>query len=156
MITDLLASYIRLFELLFQSIERVYAHFDKRHRRMKIVKSPLGETIEKVEIAQNHLSDAIEAISLIKEQAVDERHRLDKLLEEVKKKHEEHSQAVQELETAQDLLSQNKVNLRSVLGISPVRERIIGFFSGVVTSMFASGLWVFGSFLLEKAKTLLS
>ena len=134
----------------------LYTHLDKRHRRKEIVKSPIGETIEKVEIAQNHLTDAIEAISLIKEQAIEERHRLDVLLEEVKKKHEEHSQAVQELETAQDLLDQNRENLRSVLGISPARERIIGFFSGVAASIVASGLWVFGGFLLEKAKVLFS
>ncbi|MBC9071975.1 hypothetical protein IAI53_08370 [Thauera sp. CAU 1555] len=155
MITEILTSYIKLFELLFQALERLYTHVDKRHRRIQIVKSPLGETIEKVEIAQNHLSDAIEAISLIKEQAIDERHKLDTLLEEVKKKHDEHTQAVQELETAQDLLSQNKENLRSVLGISPARERIIGFFSGVAASIVASGLWLFGGFLLEKVKSLL-
>ena len=79
MIIDVLSLYINLIEKLIDIVEG-------KKRREKVLKTPLGETLTKVETAQEHLTDAIEAIDIIRKQVILERTQLDTLLLEVENK----------------------------------------------------------------------
>jgi len=149
MILNSISAYIDLIERIIEFVERV-------NRKKKISKAPLGDTLLKVESAHEHLTDAIEAIDLIREQAISERTRLDALLSEVEQKRNEYNEATKDLEITQDLLNRDREKLQSSLGINTTREKLIGFISGVVASIFATAIWVLGPKLWRWVQTLMS
>jgi hypothetical protein len=142
MLLDSVSLYINLIEKLIEFIEG-------KRRKQKALNTPIGETLLKVETAQKHLTDAIEAIDIIKEQVVIERAQLDTLLTEVEQKREQYKEATSDLRTTQELLNQDQEKLRAALGVNSSREKLIGFISGVIASIFATAIWVFGSKLLS-------
>lgn len=141
-----------IFELLsayFKLIESLLEHIGRRSRNRKARSVPIGETLQKVELAQEHLTEAIAAIDVIREQVVSERGQLDSLLAEVEKKKQQYREATQDLETTQNLLEQDQDRLRTALGVNTSKEKIVGFVSGVIASILATALWVFGTALLK-------
>ncbi len=100
MIIDVLSLYINLIEKLIDIVEG-------KKRREKVLKTPLGETLTKVETAQEHLTDAIEAIDIIRKQVILERTQLDTLLLEVENKKAQYNEASKDLKDAKQLLNQD-------------------------------------------------
>lgn len=139
--------YIDLIEKIFELIER-------KKRKNKVLTSPIGDTLHKVEKAQEHLTDAVEAIGIIKNQAIKEKDQLDNLLAEVQQKRQQYEDVKEDLNLTKDLLNKNKDKLKAALGINSTRDRLMGFISGVIASVLATAIWVFGSkiwFYLTKA-----
>jgi len=139
---DSLSLYINLVEKIIEIIEG-------KKRKKKALNTPLGETLKKVETAQEHLTDAIEAIDVIREQVVTERSQLDTLLSEVEQKKIQYKEATSDLKHTQQLLNQDQEKLRNALGINSSREKIIGFISGVIASLIAAIIWKFGGMAIE-------
>ena len=135
---------IKIITLYISLIERAIEFLEGKKRKQKALNTPLGETLKKVEKAQEHLTEAIESIDVIREQVVAERQELDSLLAEVQRKREQYKETTNDLEATQDLLKQDQEKLRVALGINSPREKIIGFVSGVVASTVATALWVNG------------
>jgi hypothetical protein len=135
---------VKIITLYISLIERLIEFIEGKRRKQKALNTPLGETLQKVETAQAHLTDAIESIDVIREQVVTERQELDGLLAEVQKKREQYKEATNDLETTQQLLNQDQEKLRTALGVNSSREKIIGFVSGVIASIVATAIWVFG------------
>ena len=96
-----------------------------------------------METAQEHLTDAIEAIDIIRKQVILERTQLDTLLLEVEHKKAQYNEASKDLKDAKQLLNQDQEKLRKVLGINSKREKIIGFISGIIASLIAALIWKF-------------
>lgn len=142
MFIDSLSLYINLVEKIIEIIEG-------KKRKKKALNTPLGETLKKVETAQEHLTDAIEAIDVIREQVVTERSQLDTLLSEVEQKKIQYKEATSDLKHTQQLLNQDQEKLRNALGINSSREKIIGFISGVIASLIAAIIWKFGGMAIE-------
>ena len=136
MIIDVLSLYINLIEKLIDIVEG-------KKRREKVLKTPLGETLTKVETAQEHLTDAIVSIDIIRKQVILERTQLDTLLLEVENKKAQYNEASKDLKDAKQLLNQDQEKLRKVLGINSKREKIIGFISGIIASLIAALIWKF-------------
>ena len=99
-------------------------------------------TFKKIEAAQNNLSQAVEAIDNLKIEYTNESKRLEKLLQDVKKKREEYQNTSQELNFLQRLTNGEREQLRRSLGINEKRSKVIGFVAGVLASLIASGLWL--------------
>ena len=136
MIIDVLSLYINLIEKLIDIVEG-------KKRTEKVLITPLGETLTKVQTAQEHLTDAIEAIDIIRKQVILERTQLDTLLLEVENKKAQYNEASKDLKDAKQLLNQDQEKLRKVLGINSKREKIIGFISGIIASLIAALIWKF-------------
>jgi len=147
MVIESLSLYINLIEKLIDLVEG-------KKRKKKALNTPLGETLKKVETAQEHLTDAIEAIDIIHEQVISERTQLDTLLSEVEHKKVQYKEATSDLKDTQQLLNQDQEKLRTVLGINSKREKIIGFISGIIASLIAALIWKFGGVLFEFLLTL--
>ena len=147
MVIESLSLYINLIEKLIDLVEG-------KKRKKKALNTPLGETLKKVETAQEHLTDAIEAIDVIREQVISERTQLDTLLSEVEHKKVQYKEATSDLKDTQQLLNQDQEKLRTVLGINSKREKIIGFISGIIASLIAALIWKFGGVLFEFLLTL--
>lgn len=142
MIIDSVKIYIDL-------IERVFEFIEGRRRTKKLMQTPLVETLQKVTVAQQHLTDAIESIDVMREQVVAERTQLNKLLAEVEKKKAQYNEATSDLRATQNLLTQDQKKLRTALGVSYSREKLIGFFSGIIASIIATAIWALGSSLIS-------
>lgn len=142
MLLDSVSVYINLIEKLIDLVEG-------KRRKEKALNTPLGETLQKVEAAQEHLTDAIEAIDIIRDQVVSERSQLDVLLNEVEQKKTQYKEATSDLKTTKELLNHDQEKLRTALGVNSSREKIIGFLSGIIASVLATAIWVFGSKLWE-------
>ena len=138
----MLNSSINTLHLYIILVEKIIDFIEGKRRKRKVMSTPLGETLEKVDEAQNHLTDAIESIDVIKHQVTMEREALDSLLGEVSKKREQYNKATSDLELTQELLNQDQDKLRIVLGFNSSREKIVGFISGVIASILATAIWV--------------
>ena len=136
-------------------IEKLIEFFEKKRRKQKALNTPLGETLQKVETAQEHLTDALESIDVIREQVVSERGQLDNLLAEVEQKRKQYNETTSDLKTTQELLNKDQEKLRTALGVNSSREKIIGFISGVIASIFATAIWFSGSKLWDWVVSLL-
>jgi len=147
MVIESLSLYINLIEKLIDLVEG-------KKRKKKALNTPLGETLKKVETAQEHLTDAIEAIDVIREQVISERTQLDTFLSEVEHKKVQYKEATSDLKDTQQLLNQDQEKLRTALGINSKREKIIGFISGIIASLIAALIWKFGGVLFEFLLTL--
>ena len=147
MFVDSVSVYINL-------IEKVIDLIEGKKRKRKALETPLGETLNKVETAHEHLTDAIESIDVIREQVVAEKTQLDILLKEVESKREQYHDATNDLNLTQKLLNQDQEKLRSALGVNSSRQKIVGFISGIVASVIATAIWVGGSKLWPYIQTL--
>ena len=101
----MLNSSIKTLYLYIILVEKIIDFIEGKRRKQKVMSTPLGETLQKVEEAQNHLTDAIESIDIIKHQVTMEREALDSLLGEVSKKREQYNKATSDLELTQELLN---------------------------------------------------
>lgn len=129
-------------EIYIDLIERIIKYIESKRRKQRAMETPLGVTLKKVEAAQEHLTDALESIDVIREEVIGEKTKLDTLLAEVAAKRQEYEEASLDLETTQNLLNQDQDKLRSALGVNSSRERIIGFISGIVASVIATAICV--------------
>lgn len=136
-------------KLYIDLIERVFEFIEGKRRTKKVMQTPLGETLQKVTVAQQHLTDAIESIDVIREQVMAERTQLDQLLAEVEKKKAQYNEATSDLRATQNLLTQDQKKLRTALGVNSSREKLIGFLSGIIASTIATAIWVLGSNLIS-------
>ncbi len=139
-------------KLYIDLIERIFEFIEGRRRTKKVMQTPLGETLEKVSVAQQHLTDAIESIDVIRQQVVAERTQLDQLLAEVENKRAQYNEATSDLKATQNLLTQDQEKLRAALGVNSSREKLIGFLSGIIASIIATAIWVLGSSLVSAIK----
>ena len=138
-----LHSYINAIE----SVVKLFEKIRDQQRKQRVLDAPFGDTLQKVAVAQEHLVEALEAMDIIREQAVTERSKLDSLLTEVEQKRKLYRKTTVDLETTQDLLDKDQEKLRSALGINTSREKFIGFVSGVIASITATAIWYLGSML---------
>jgi chromosome segregation ATPase len=136
---------INSISLYIDLVEKIIDFIEGKRRKQRAMDTPLGDTLKKVEVAQEHLTDAIESIDVIREQVVAEKGQLDTLLAEVASKRLEYKETSSDLKATQNLLNQDQRKLRTALGVNSSREKIVGFVSGIVASIIATAIWVSGS-----------
>ncbi|WP_319521684.1 hypothetical protein [uncultured Desulfosarcina sp.] len=101
-------------------------------------------TLKKINDAQTQFSEAVEAIELLKSEYLEENERLGNLMNEVKTKKAEYEKTSNKLDLTKDMLQKDQEALKKVLGIDERRSKIAGFLSGVIASIVATAIWVYG------------
>ena len=148
---SMIVSYIDSIELIIKVLQKIIRRNLKSIRLgpielelKKSVDNSYNATLKKINDAQAHFSDAIEAIEILKSEYLEENERLNDIMNEVKKKKSEYEKTSNELDLTKDMLQKDQEALKKVLGIDERRSKIAGFLSGVIASIFATAIWVYG------------
>ena len=104
----------------------------------------IDERINKIDIAKKNLTDVINAIDELKKEAQDNKEKSALALRELAKLEENKANLNQEITAIKTVINSNIEGFRIVAGIpNKNKERAIGFISGIIASLIASGL-IFG------------
>jgi len=116
------------------------------------VEASHAETFQKIEAARTHLADAVVALDKLKDQYAAEGDRLEQLLADIAAKRADYVAAVKDRDLAKTLLAADQERLQEVLGMERLRQgKIAGFVGGVLASLLATAVWVWGPVLWKVA-----
>lgn len=106
--------------------------------------SNIDERLAKIDLAKSNLSDALKAIDELKTAAEHNKQDAEQALLQLEQLHRHKDDLEKQIQTLKYLAETDTEAFRRVAGIlSPAqirRERFIGFFSGVLASVVASGV----------------
>jgi septal ring factor EnvC (AmiA/AmiB activator) len=148
---SMIVSYIDSIELIIKVFQKLIRRNLKSIRvgpieieLKKSVDNSYNATLKKINDAQTHFSEAIEAIELLKTEYLEENERFGNLMNELKTKKAEYEKTSNELDLTKNMLQKDQEALKKVLGIDERRLKIAGFLSGVIASIVATAIWVYG------------
>jgi len=148
---DMMFAYIDSIETILKLIQKLIGRHFKTIRIGPLELELRGqstrtfeETFQKLNSAQKHLTDAVESLDTLRAQYIEENDRLTRLLEQVNTKKAEYDKTSNDLSLTKDLLQKDQDTLKRVLGVNERRAKIAGFISGVLASLLATVIWVYG------------
>lgn len=143
----------RYFDFIAQIIRVIRDHTGiKIPKDLEIIfHSPtIDERLQKIDEAKEALRQGITAIDELKFGAEQNKHELESALLELNDVKHKHKLAESELDRIRQVMRNDIAAFRAVAGIpNTMKERMIGFVSGVVASVFASLIWVGASIAID-------
>ena len=129
------------FKLIERLIQRVHPKFNFEKL---ILGDNIDERISKIDDARRNLVEAIAAIDDLRHQADANKSDLTEALSKLRQMEAERSVVHTELQTLKQIAQADTESFRKIIGVQSRadvwRERIIGFISGVVASVLATGI----------------
>lgn len=117
------------------------------------VEASIDERIRKIDLARANLVEGLSAIDELRKSAEDNKREVQAALEQLAMLEQDKTELQEKLDSVRQVISSDVQTFRDVAGVpSPSsirRERVIGFVSGVVASMVASGVIFAGIKLIQ-------
>jgi hypothetical protein len=133
MIQDLLQAYINL----FASVYRLFGLPDIKAKNSQTI----DDRILMIEQAKKNLLESLKAIDDLKKEAEDNKIEFKKTIEELNKVKLNKTTLETEYNSLKQLSTKDLNTIKSIVGIpNKNRERLIGFSTGIITSLIASGI----------------
>ena len=145
MIIEIINSYIELIARLLRA-SRIELGFPGVRITIKEpfkeqVRATIDERINKIDTARENLADVINAIDGLKKEAQQNKIEAAQALQPIAELEQDKESLSEELEAIRTVIRSDVVGFRKVAGITnKTRERFIGFISGIIASMIASGI----------------
>jgi ribosome-binding ATPase YchF (GTP1/OBG family) len=107
----------------------------------KEVRPSIDERIAKIDMARKSLVDVINAIDELKKEAYDNKKDAAQALQQIDELEKDKESLNKELDAIRTVIRSDVEGFRHVAGITNrTKERVIGFISGIIASMIASGI----------------
>lgn len=136
-------------------IEKVVSAFLGRRVSLDVFSDSqsLDERIAKIEEARNNLFEALQAVDDLRRTADENKQELKEALEKLTQMESQKASLSTELAEIQKIKNADVGAFRDLIGIPTAKdkwwERFIGFVSGIVASIIASALWIFGTNIVK-------
>lgn len=147
-------------QLILKFIELVSVQVDTKKKRLVLslteeTNHSTTERIKKLDEAKESLVDGLKAIEELKEEADLSKREANKALKQISDLENNKASLEEELKHVKNLIKADVSTFRKVAGLSDAdiqKERILGFISGVLASIIASGIiggtvWVFNKYI---------
>ena len=142
--------YFEFFDRIFNTSLRIQGSKDGIKVSLETsrkISAPIDERIKNIDIARDNLLEGLKAIDELKKSAAENKTELEVALEKLGKIEKEKQSAEEELREVKNIASSDIDAFRKIAGIPDKsekrRDQFVGFFSGVIASLIASGI-IFG------------
>jgi K+/H+ antiporter YhaU regulatory subunit KhtT len=150
-------------EIYVKAIEWLIHRFDIKFRGVKLgpieidlkarAESSYDETLKKIDQTKQHLSDAIMHIDTMKSEIIHKKHQLDEVIGRIQDREQEKEQLEEEFRVSKRLRDEEAERLRTLLGVTDLKEsrsgKLAGFISGVLASLLAAAIFAVVSLLIS-------
>lgn len=143
-IESLLVNYIDIIEKILKRIKISKVNVMGIEISIDNSMGSIDERIKKIEIAKQNLIDGLSAIKELETEAENNKNEIKKALLEIQKLRVNKDDLEKELNSIKQVISSDVSSFKKIAGIptemQKKRERILGFISGVIASVLASGI----------------
>jgi hypothetical protein len=153
LIAELIEVYVRFFERLLRAIVVKFQDVKYESELRERAESTYDETLSKIELTKQHLTDAILHIDTMKNDIVQKKGQLDEVIDRIQVRETEKEQLEEEFEVSQRIRDEDAERLRTLLGVADLKEsrtgKVAGFIAGVVASLIAAAIFALIGYLIS-------